>query len=101
LRNIASMSDFWGNWLEAVRFTCEAQSVISARLLLFASGAPTAAAEAERMISEKVLAFAEAGIAAERALAEGSSLQVAATRAYSPLRACVRANNARLVGGMH
>ena len=39
--------DFWANWLEAVRFTCEAQGVMSARLMLFASGAPDAASEAE------------------------------------------------------
>ena len=49
------MVDFWANWIEAVRFTCEAQGVISARLMLFASAAPNAAVEAERMISEKSL----------------------------------------------
>lgn len=91
------MSDFWSHWLEAARFTCEAQGVISARLLLFASGAPNAAAEARRMVEEKVLAFTAAGIAAECALADGLGFEVAAQRAYSPLRACVRANSNRLV----
>jgi hypothetical protein len=91
------MSDFWSHWLEAARFATEAQGVISARLLLFASGAPNAAAEAERMIAEKVQAFTAAGIAAERALADGLGFEVAAQRAYSPLRACVRANSNRLV----
>ena len=95
------MNDIWSNWLEAVRFTCEAQGVISARLMLFASGAPNAAEEAERMISEKILAFAEAGIAAERALADGLGLYVAAERASSPLRHCVAANSDRLVGALH
>jgi hypothetical protein len=51
------MVDFWANWVEAVRFTCEAQGVISARLMLFASAAPNAAVEAERMISEKIVTF--------------------------------------------
>jgi hypothetical protein len=46
------MADLWANWIEAVRFTCEAQGVISARLMLFASGAPNAADEAALMISE-------------------------------------------------
>jgi hypothetical protein len=100
-RSEGDMNDIWSNWLEAVRFTCEAQGVISARLMLFASGAPNAAEEAERMISEKILAFAEAGIAAERALADGLGIYVAAERAYSPLRHCVAANSDRLVGALH
>jgi hypothetical protein len=95
------MNNFWENWLEAVRFTCEAQSVISARLMLFASGAPNAAYEAERMISEKVAAFSEAQIAAEQALADGLGIYVAAERAYSPLQRCVHANSDRLVGVFH
>jgi hypothetical protein len=45
------MNDFWANCFEAIRFTCEAQGVISARLLLFASGAPNATEEATRMIA--------------------------------------------------
>jgi hypothetical protein len=100
-RSESVMNDFWDHWLEAVRFTCEAQSVISARLLLFASGAPNAAVEAERMILEKVLAFSEAQIAAERALSDGLGIYVAAERAYSPLRRCVQANSGRLTGAFH
>ena|SRR6516164_8655682 len=90
------MADFWTNWLEAVRFTCEAQGVISARLALFASGAPSAAVEAERMIAEKIVAFSAAQHAAERALADGLGLFAAAERAYQPLKSCVRANSNRL-----
>jgi hypothetical protein len=51
-RSEIDMINFWTNWLEAVRFTCEAQGVISARLMLFVSGGPSAAVEAQRMISE-------------------------------------------------
>jgi hypothetical protein len=91
------MADFWANWIEAVRFSCEAQGVISARLMLFASAAPNAAAvEAERMISEKIVAFSAAHDAAERALAEGLGFYAAAERAYQPLRRCVSANSSRL-----
>jgi len=96
-RSEIAMNNFWNNWLEAVRFTCEAQGVISARLMLFASGAPNAADEAERMIFEKVAAFSEAGIAAEQALVDGLGIYAAAERAYSPLRHCVHANSDRLV----
>ncbi len=95
------MNDFWSNWLEAVRFTCEAQGVISARLMLFASGAPNAADEATRMIAEKIVAFTDAGIAAERALANGLGIYAAAEHAYSPLQRCVHANSGRLVGAAH
>ena len=91
------MADIWQDWLEAVRFTCEAQAVISARLMLFASGRPEAAAEAQRMISEKLSAFTDARLAAERALASGLGLHAAAERAYAPLRQCVRANRKRLL----
>ena len=91
------MNDFWNNWLEAVRFTCEAQNVISARLMLFASSAPeTAIEEATNMVTEKFLAFAKAGLAAEKALEDGLSLYVAAERAYAPLAHCVHANSDRL-----
>jgi hypothetical protein len=90
------MVDFWANWIEAVRFTCEAQGVISARLMLFASQAPNAAVEADRMISEKIVAFSAAHNAAERALAKGLGIYAAAERAYQPLRRCVSANSCRL-----
>jgi hypothetical protein len=65
--------------------------------MLFASGDPGAIDEAHRMIAEKVAAFAEAGNAAEQALADGLGLYAAAERAYAPLRQCVRANSARLI----
>ena len=95
------MSDFLASWLEAVRFGCEAQRVISARLMLFASGAPSAADEATRMIAEKIVAFTDASIAAERAMADGLGLYAAAEHAYSPLRRAVHANSDRLLGASH
>lgn len=91
------MSDFWDNWLEAVRFTCETQSVISARMMLLASATPDAAVEeTARMVTEKFLAFAKAGLAAEQALQAGLGLYAAAEQAYAPLADCVHANNDRL-----
>lgn len=95
------MINFWTNWLEAMRFTCEAQGVISARLMLFASGGPSAAVEADLMISEKVAAFADGQAAAERALADGLGIYVAAARAYSSLRHRVHANSRRLLRASH
>jgi hypothetical protein len=92
------MNDFWNNWMEAVRFTCEAQGVMSARLMLFASGAPNALDEAAEMIAEKFTAFAKAGMAVEQALDQGLGFYAAAEHAYSPLKACVHANSDRLLG---
>jgi len=96
------MNNFWNNWIEAVRFTCEAQNVISARLMLLAAGSPDAVVEeTARMVSEKVLAFAKAGIAAEQALENGFDIYTAAERAYAPMQRAVHANSERLIGALH
>lgn len=90
------MTNFWTNWVEAVRFTCEAQSVIWQRMLLLALGGPGSADEAIRMISEKVDAFGQAYFAAGEALANGHGIDVASERAFTPLQRCVYANSLRL-----
>lgn len=89
--------NFWDNWIEAARFACEVQGVVSARMMLFASGGPDVAAEANLMVAEKIAAFAEARTAAEQALAGGLGIYAAAERAYSPLRDCVHNNSRRLL----
>ena len=90
------MINFWTNWIEAVRFTCETQSVISKRLLFLASGSPGSEDEVVRMIFEKIDAFGQASIAASEALADGRGIDVAAERAFIPLQRCVHANSLRL-----
>jgi len=95
------MIKFWTNCYEAVRFTCEAQAVFSARMILLAAGDANAAAEAYRMICEKMIAFADAQAAAERALADGRGIYEAAEEAYLPLRDCVRENSRRLSAAVH
>jgi hypothetical protein len=93
--------DFWTNYYEAIRFTCEAHAVMSARFILIASGGPRAADETCRMISEKAIAFAEAQSAAEQALADGLGIYEAAERAYLPLCQCVHENSQRLLSSVH
>ncbi len=93
--------NFWTNWVEAVQFTCEVQSVISLRLLLLASGGSGSADEVTRMIFEKVDAFAQADIAASQAIANGCGIAVAAERAFAPLQRCVHANSLRLSRTVH
>lgn len=95
------MINLWANWFEAMRFTCEAQGVISARLALLASGGPSAVTEAKFMIYEKMLAFADAQAAAEQALADGRGIYVAAACAYAPLQRQVHANSCRLMRVSH
>jgi hypothetical protein len=95
------MINFWTNWVEAVRFTCESQNVISLRLMLLASGGPGSALEAIQMISEKIGVFAEAEFAATQALADGCGMSVAAERAYAPLQRSVHANSLRLMRAAH
>ena len=91
------MSDLWSNWIEAVRFTCEAQGVISVRLMLFASGAPNAADEARRMIPKRSMPFPMPARPRSVPWLNGLGIYAAAERAYAPLGDRVRANSARLV----
>ena len=96
------MNNIWNTWIEAFRFACEAQNVISARMLLLAAGSPdTVVEETARMVTEKFLAFAKAGIAAEQAFEEGLDVFAAAERAYRPLQACVHHNSDRLRHAVH
>ena len=90
------MLEAWNSWFESVRFACEVQDVISMRLIRLAQGGPQAAAEANRMIAEKLDAIADAEVALLNALAHGEGLLIAAERAYLPVRRRVHANNCRL-----
>jgi hypothetical protein len=85
-------------WLESMRFACEAQGVISMRLVRLAQGGPQAAAEAHQMIAEKLDALADAEVALIEALGRGEDIMVAAEHAYATVRRCVHANSRRLSG---
>jgi hypothetical protein len=86
----------FSGWLESVRFACEVQGVITMRLVRLAQGGAEAAAEADRMIAEKIDAFADAEVALLKALVHGEGFLVAAERAYAPVRHRVHANSCRL-----
>ena len=91
------MHNLMSDWLEAVRFTCEAQGVISMRLGQFMSGGEQAEVEATQMVAEKVEALIEAQAAAMDALEHGQGLLVAVERAYAPFCRRVHANSQRLM----
>ena len=90
------MHDAWAGWLESLRFACEVQGVVAMRLARLAQGGPQAAAEADRMIAEKLDALADAEVALLDALVQGEGLMIAAARAYQPLRRRVHDNSLRL-----
>ncbi len=90
--------DFLNQWFEAARFGAEMQRVVALRTMRIAAGGPTATSETQRMISEKMSAFGESQMAMMTALATGSTLDVAAAKAYAPYRRRVRANSRRLGG---
>ena len=90
------MFDVINTWLEAVRFSADVQRVMALRMMRLASGGPLAVTEAQRMISEKIVAFESAQVAIATALATGGGLYAATAEAYAPYRRCVRANCLRL-----
>jgi hypothetical protein len=86
----------WFDWLGAATFAAETQWVIALRMSRLATGGALAASEANRMVSEKIVAGAEAQLAAGMALATGRGLHGAALAAARPIRRAVRANRRRL-----
>jgi hypothetical protein len=90
------MFELWRNWIEAGRFAFDVQQVVAGRMMRFAMGGPQGAAEAQRMVLEKVTVVAAAQVAAGTALATGKSLATAAKRAATPIKRQVRANRKRL-----
>ncbi|MDP2411661.1 MAG: hypothetical protein Q8M26_15415 [Pseudolabrys sp.] len=92
------MYNFMNTWFEAARFAADMQQVVALRMMRLASGGPLAETECQRMVSEKVAAFGEAQGVLMTALMTGTSLEVAAVKAYVPYRRTVRANSRRLRG---
>jgi hypothetical protein len=81
---------------ETARLGFEAQSVITLRLMRLAAGGHLARAEAERMISDKAAAMAEAQVAVAGALLAGRQSKVAAGKVVRIYGKRVRANKRRL-----
>jgi hypothetical protein len=95
-RSAPLFSSMMKAWFEAAQFGADSHSVIAMRMMRLASGGPLAVTEAQRMVSEKVAAFAEAQGLMMSALVNGKSLETAAVKAYAPYRRAVRANRRRL-----
>jgi hypothetical protein len=90
----------WNTWIalstQAVRMCWDAQAVMLLRTMRIAKGGARAEAEAQRMISEKVAALAEAQIAAAAATLKGSKKHRVAKKALAVYAGRVRRNRRRL-----
>ena len=74
----------------------QAQNVVALRMMRLAAGGAAGQAEAMRMVSEKIAAFAEAQLKASAAAAAGRSPTVAADKVLQTYTKRVRANRRRL-----
>jgi hypothetical protein len=94
------MSNPWNAWFalsaQAARMCWEAQAVMLLRGLRMAQGGAKAEAEAQRMITEKVAAFAEAQVAATVATLRGSKRHRVAKKALGVYARRVGRNRRRL-----
>jgi len=81
---------WWNFSSDMAAATFEAQRVIALRMMKLAQGGPAAQQEAQKMVSEKIMASTEAAMA----LASGSSPESVLTR----YRTIMRANEKRLSG---
>ncbi len=86
-------------YFETAMLAFEAQQVMALRMMRFWSGGPGAKREAQRAISEKLVAATAAGIAAGASALTGRSDSAIARQAVRGYRKRVRANRRRLVKG--
>ncbi|MGA2895811.1 MAG: hypothetical protein ABSE22_23360 [Xanthobacteraceae bacterium] len=90
----------WNAWFalssQAARLGMEAQSVIALRLMRLASGGARGQAEAQRMMTEKLAALAEAQAAAVAGAIEGRGSRRTGKKVLGVYEKRVRANRRRL-----
>lgn len=93
------MLDLWQNYIRAAQTGWEAGAVITMRLMRLASGGALAQREAQRMVTEKFAAMAQAQAAAATAVIKGRGARSATKSASAVYRRKVRANRRRLSKG--
>ncbi len=93
------MKTVWNTWFDLAadswRLGVEAQAVVALRLAKLAAGDAAAAVEAQRMVTEKLLAAAEANAATMTDLLSGQARH-STKRNLALYRRKVRANRRRL-----
>jgi hypothetical protein len=90
----------WNAWFalsaQAMRMCWDAQAVMLLRTLRIAKGGARAEAEAQRMVTEKLAALAQAQLAATAATLKGSKKHRVAKKALAVYATRVRRNRRRL-----
>jgi hypothetical protein len=86
----------WLTYFELAQTSWDANVVIATRLMRLASGGALAQREAQRMVMEKGLAFAEAQMAAATKMMAGVGIAGATKSAANVYRRKVRSNRRRL-----
>jgi hypothetical protein len=81
---------------KTVQLGVEAQSVIALRMMRLAAGGAPGAAEARRMVADKIAAGVEAGNVAASSVALGRKNTVVAGKVLRVFKKRVRANKRRL-----
>lgn len=93
-------SQSWNPWLtfasQAMLLGWEAQRVMALRMMRLAAGGPRGQAEAQRMVTEKLAAAAEAQAAVVAGAIEGRGAQRTGKKMLGVYRKRVRANRRRL-----
>lgn len=87
----------WFAYFQLAQTACDANVVVVMRLVRLASGGVLAQREAQRMVMEKGLAFAEAQVAAATKMMAGAEIARATKSASDVYRRKVRSNRRRLV----
>ena len=87
---------FWLTGVQTATMLAEAQLVMTLRLAGMAGAIPLPRGEAGRMLSEKVAAVGQAGLAAGQAMAAGKTPNAVAQAALAPVARRTRANAKRL-----
>ena len=86
----------WPSYFQLAQATLDANAVVAMRLMRLASGGAVAQREAQRMVTEKCLAFAQAQTAAAARMMTGGGIAGATKSASDVYRRKVRANRRRL-----
>ena len=90
------MLNLWHAYIRAAQVGWDANVVVAMRLMRLTVGGALAQREAQRMISEKVIAIAEAQTAAVTKMIMGGGMAAATKSASAVYRRKVRANQRRL-----
>lgn len=87
----------WPSYFQLVQATLDANVVVAARLTRLASGGAVAQREAQRMVTEKYVAFAQAQMTAAAKMMAGVGIAGATKSASDVYRRKVGSNRRRLV----